>query len=78
MLDVLESALNILGTSWLRIDGSTAPGARQPLLDTFESDTSIRVMLLSTRAGGVGLNIASANTVIIYDCDWNPLMDVQV
>ena len=51
--------------------------ARQAALDAFAADAGLRVMLLSTRAGGVGVNVTAADTVVFFDCDWNPQMDLQ-
>ena len=62
-----------------RLDGTVTGGARQAAIDRFcKPDSNRFVFLLSTRAGGVGLNLAAADTVIIYDSDWNPQLDVQV
>jgi SWI/SNF-related matrix-associated actin-dependent regulator 1 of chromatin subfamily A len=77
MLDILSVALHGLGYTFRRIDGSTATGDRQDIIDSFTADSSIDVMLLSTRAGGVGINLTAADTVVIHDCDWNPLSDAQ-
>jgi SWI/SNF-related matrix-associated actin-dependent regulator 1 of chromatin subfamily A len=78
VLDILEVVLRkALGVRYLRIDGSTATAARQAIMDEFAADKGIGVMLLSTRAGGVGINLTPADTVIIHDCDWNPLGDAQ-
>lgn len=76
MLNILEVYLAILGLDYLRLDGSTDVLERQDLIDEFNS-TDIPVFLLTTRAGGVGLNLASANVVIIFDMDFNPHNDLQ-
>jgi len=47
------------------------------LMDRFNADSKIFVMILSTRSGGVGVNLTGADTVIFYDSDWNPTMDAQ-
>lgn len=77
MLDILEVYLDIRGHKWLRLDGSTSVGDRQDLIDQFNEDDSILVFLLSTRAGGLGINLTSANVVIIHDLDFNPYNDKQ-
>ncbi|KAI6226799.1 DNA excision repair protein ERCC-6 [Aphelenchoides besseyi] len=66
MLTILEKLVLMKGYGYLRMDGGTPIGSRQPL----ESD--IFVFLLTTRVGGLGLNLTSANRVLIYDPDWNP------
>ncbi|XP_019192101.1 PREDICTED: protein CHROMATIN REMODELING 19 [Ipomoea nil] len=77
MLDILEWTLDVIGITYRRLDGSTAVTERQTIVDTFNKDTSIDVCLLSTRAGGQGLNLTGADTVIIHDMDFNPQMDRQ-
>ena len=78
MLDVLEVFLNLHGYTYLRLDGSTKPEQRQVLMQRFNSNPKIFVFILSTRSGGVGMNLTGADTVIFYDSDWNPAMDAQV
>ncbi|KAF3791218.1 CHROMATIN REMODELING 19 protein [Nymphaea thermarum] len=77
MLDILEWALDVIGVNYSRLDGSTQVAERQTIVDTFNNDTSIFACLLSTRAGGQGLNLTGADTVIIHDMDFNPQMDRQ-
>ncbi|KAI9205646.1 putative helicase [Polychytrium aggregatum] len=60
-----------------RIDGHVSISDRKKQMDEFNSDPSIKLFLLSTRAGGLGINLTAADTVIIYDSDWNPQMDLQ-
>ena len=61
------------GLTYLRLDGSTKADERKELLDTFTAaDSPYYLFLLSTRAGGLGLNLQVADTVIIFDSDWNP------
>lgn len=63
----------IAGFRYLRLDGTTKSEDRGQLLDLFnQKDSPYFVFLLSTRAGGLGLNLQAADTVIIYDSDWNP------
>ncbi|XP_073031060.1 protein CHROMATIN REMODELING 19 isoform X1 [Primulina eburnea] len=77
MLDILEWALDVIGVTYRRLDGSTQVTERQTIVDTFNKDTSIFACLLSTRAGGQGLNLTGADTVIIHDMDFNPQIDRQ-
>ncbi|KAJ4332010.1 swr1 complex component [Ascochyta clinopodiicola] len=77
VLDILEQFLNIHGHRYLRLDGSTKVEQRQILTDRFNSDTSILAFILSSRSGGLGINLTGADTVIFYDLDWNPAMDKQ-
>uniref|UniRef100_A0A0V0J484 Uncharacterized protein n=1 Tax=Schistocephalus solidus TaxID=70667 RepID=A0A0V0J484_SCHSO len=78
MLDLIEIALVNAGYPFERIDGSVRGTIRQTLIDRFNSkDAEPFVFLLSTRAGGEGINLASADTVILFDSDWNPHCDLQ-
>ncbi|ODV97065.1 hypothetical protein PACTADRAFT_48830 [Pachysolen tannophilus NRRL Y-2460] len=86
MLDILEKFINTLNISkndenekfaYLRMDGTTPIGVRQSLVDRFNEDSNINIFLLTTRVGGLGVNLTGANRVIIYDPDWNPSTDVQ-
>ena len=77
LLTVLEKFLTQRGYVYARLDGSTAGKERQKLVDDFNASESLFVFLLSTGAGGVGLNITSANRVVIFDPNWNPAKDAQ-
>lgn len=77
VLDVLEQFLNIHGWRYLRLDGGTKIEQRQILTERFNSDEKIPVFILSTRSGGLGINLTGADSVIFYDSDWNPAMDKQ-
>ncbi|XP_068855573.1 helicase SRCAP-like, partial [Aphelocoma coerulescens] len=77
MLDVLERFLTFHGHIYLRLDGSTRVEQRQALMERFNADKRIFCFILSTRSGGVGVNLAGADTVVFYDSDWNPTMDAQ-
>ncbi|KAI9053366.1 hypothetical protein LZ554_002325 [Drepanopeziza brunnea f. sp. 'monogermtubi'] len=77
VLDILEQFLNIHGHKYLRLDGSTKIEQRQVLTDRFNNDKRILAFILSTRSGGLGINLTGADTVIFYDLDWNPAMDKQ-
>ncbi|KAK4941173.1 swr1 complex component [Elasticomyces elasticus] len=77
VLDILEQFLNIHGHRYLRLDGATKIEQRQILTDRFNNDTRILAFILSSRSGGLGINLTGADTVIFYDMDWNPAMDKQ-
>ncbi|KAJ6563318.1 P-loop containing nucleoside triphosphate hydrolase protein [Mycena vulgaris] len=82
MLDIIEDwAVDMKGWAICRIDGTTAPLERRDQMNVFQSagdaPDAPRLFLLSTRAGGLGVNLTAADTVIFYDQDWNPQMDVQ-
>ncbi|RZC42894.1 SWI/SNF-related matrix-associated actin-dependent regulator of chromatin subfamily A containing DEAD/H box 1 -like protein [Asbolus verrucosus] len=77
MLNVMEDYLKIRKYNYLRMDGSTPVNERQELIDEYTEDSSIFIFLLSTRAGGLGINLTSADTVIIHDIDFNPYNDKQ-
>ena len=74
MLDILEAFLNLNGHTYLRLDGSTGVDRRQRLMDRFNGDPKIFCFILSTRSGGLGINLTGADTVVFYDQDWNPAM----
>ena len=77
VLDILEQFLNIHGHRYLRLDGSTPIELRQALTERFNSDERVLAFILSSRSGGIGINLTGADTVIFYDLDWNPAMDKQ-
>jgi helicase SWR1 len=77
VLDILEQFLNIHGYRYLRLDGSTKIEQRQILTDRFNTDPRILCFILSSRSGGLGINLTGADSVIFYDLDWNPAMDKQ-
>lgn len=77
MLDIFEQFLNYHGHTYLRLDGSTKIEQRQAMMERFNADQRIFCFILSTRSGGVGVNLTGADTVIFYDSDWNPTMDAQ-
>jgi len=78
MLDLLDAYLEGEGHQTCRIDGSVSWQDRQQAIRSFNTDPNVFIFLLSTRAGGLGINLTSADTVIIYDSDWNPHQDMQV
>lgn len=77
LLDIFEVLLESLEIKYVRFDGQTAISERQTIVDTFNTDPTISVFLLSTRAGGLGINLTSADTVILHDLDFNPTIDQQ-
>ncbi|KAG9509945.1 Chromodomain-helicase-DNA-binding protein 3, partial [Fragariocoptes setiger] len=78
MLDILEDFLEFEGYKYERIDGGITGSLRQDAIDRFNAPGAQQfVFLLSTRAGGLGINLATADSVIIYDSDWNPHNDIQ-
>ncbi|KAF3185042.1 hypothetical protein TWF788_004867 [Orbilia oligospora] len=77
VLDLLEKVLGTIEMPFLRLDGSTNVALRQELIDQFEEEKDITAFLLSTKAGGVGLNLAAANKVVIFDASFNPFDDLQ-
>ena len=78
VMDIMEDFLRYLDMKYLRLDGHTKSDDRTALLNTFNAPNSdYFCFLLSTRAGGLGLNLQTADTVIIFDTDWNPHQDLQ-
>jgi DNA excision repair protein ERCC-6 len=77
MLGIIESMVRELGFLYLRLDGSTPVGKRAGLVNQYNTNPKIFVMLLTTRTGGVGISLTAANRVVLYDPDWNPMTDMQ-
>lgn len=78
VMDIMEDFLRLRNMKYLRLDGATKAEDRQDMLKAFNAPGSeYFCFLLSTRAGGLGLNLQSADTVIIFDTDWNPHQDLQ-
>lgn len=77
VLDILEDYLSLRGQKWCRLDGTTPCEERLEQIEEFQSNPSILCFLLSTRAGGLGINLTEADTVILFDSDWNPQQDLQ-
>ncbi|XP_022760501.1 ISWI chromatin-remodeling complex ATPase CHR11-like isoform X2 [Durio zibethinus] len=78
LLDILEDYLIFCGYQYCRIDGNTGGEDRDASIEAFNKPGSEKfVFLLSTRAGGLGINLATADVVILYDSDWNPQVDLQ-
>ena len=78
VMDIMEDFLKMMGWKYLRLDGGTKTDERAGHVQLFNAkDSDITVFILSTRAGGLGLNLQTADTVIIFDSDWNPHADLQ-
>ncbi len=77
VMDIMEHYLKVRGHKYLRLDGSTPVQERQFMIDQFNRDDSIFIFILSTKAGGLGINLTAANTVILHDIDFNPYNDKQ-
>jgi len=77
LMTILEDYFNYKGFKYLRLDGMTKSEDRGDMLKKFNTTPDYFIFLLSTRAGGLGLNLQSADTVIIFDSDWNPHQDLQ-
>ncbi len=77
MLNILEQFLSMHNHTYFRLDGATKIERRQYMMERFNTDPKIFCFILSTRSGGLGINLTGADTVIFYDSDWNPAMDAQ-
>jgi len=77
MIDLMEEYLTYRNYKYCRLDGSTKLEDRRDTVHDFQTQPDIFIFLLSTRAGGLGINLTSADTVIFYDSDWNPTIDSQ-
>lgn len=77
MIDLLEEFMVYRKYRYMRLDGSSKISERRDMVADFQSRAEIFVFLLSTRAGGLGINLTAADTVIFYDSDWNPTVDQQ-
>ena len=77
VLDILEKFFNYQGYRYLRLDGATRVEQRQALTERFNRDPRITAFILSTRSGGLGINLVGADTVVFYDLDWNAAIEAQ-
>lgn len=78
MMSILEDYLTFRRHRYLRLDGSSSIAERRDMVQMFQTNPSVFIFMLSTRAGGLGINLTAADTVIFYESDWNPTMDLQV
>ncbi|KAK9451476.1 SNF2 family N-terminal domain-containing protein [Limtongia smithiae] len=77
MMDLMEEYLTYKQYKYVRLDGSSKLGDRRDLVNDWQTRPELFVFLLSTRAGGLGINLTAADTVVFYDSDWNPTIDSQ-
>ncbi|OUM61968.1 hypothetical protein PIROE2DRAFT_36085, partial [Piromyces sp. E2] len=77
MIDIIEEYLTYRKYTYLRLDGSTSITERNNMVSDWQTRSDLFIFLLSTRAGGLGINLTAADTVIFYDNDWNPTVDQQ-
>ncbi|XP_021108737.1 lymphoid-specific helicase isoform X2 [Heterocephalus glaber] len=77
MLDILMDYCQLRNFNFSRLDGSMSYSEREKNMHDFNTDPDVFIFLVSTRAGGLGINLTAADTVIIYDSDWNPQSDLQ-
>jgi DNA excision repair protein ERCC-6 len=78
MMEILEKQIKLIGgINYRRMDGSTPINVRQSMVDEFNSNPAAHVFLLTTRTGGLGVNLTGADRVILFDPDWNPSTDMQ-
>ncbi|KAF6008306.1 hypothetical protein HII13_004091 [Brettanomyces bruxellensis] len=77
MMDLMEEYLTYRQYKYIRLDGSSRLSDRRDLVDDWQTNPDLFIFLLSTRAGGLGINLTAADTVIFYDSDWNPTIDSQ-
>ncbi|KAL3831416.1 hypothetical protein ACJMK2_023167 [Sinanodonta woodiana] len=77
MLDIIEDFCYLRKYGYCRLDGTCNLNVRKEQIEQFNRTSDIFIFLLSTRAGGLGINLTAADTVIIYDSDWNPQCDLQ-
>lgn len=80
MLDIIEEDLfrpHMPDVTYMRLDGTVSSNKRHAVVQTFNSDPSIDVLLLTTSVGGLGLTLTGADTVIFVEHDWNPMKDLQ-
>jgi SNF2 family DNA or RNA helicase len=77
LLDLTQTLMSSEGWAFRRLDGSMTLKARSKAVKEYQTHAAIFAILVSTKAGGVGLNLTAADTVIVFDPDWNPAQDLQ-
>lgn len=77
VLDIIENFLKLYKFSFLRLDGKTPAEKRQPLVDTFNNTQQHFLFIMTTKVGGLGLNLTSASIVVVFDPNWNVSWDLQ-
>ncbi|KAH3744788.1 DNA repair protein rhp26 [Pelomyxa schiedti] len=77
MLNLLEQHIKTIGYKYVRLDGVTPIHARSNLITSFNNDKSLFLFILTTKVGGIGVNLTGADRVILFDPDWNPSTDIQ-
>lgn len=77
MIDLMEEYISYKQYKYMRLDGSSKISDRRDMVTDWQTRPEIFIFLLSTRAGGLGINLTAADTVIFYDSDWNPTVDQQ-
>jgi DNA helicase INO80 len=77
MIDLMEEYISYKQYKYMRLDGSSKISDRRDMVTDWQTRPEIFLFLLSTRAGGLGINLTAADTVIFYDSDWNPTVDQQ-
>ncbi|KAI0772497.1 P-loop containing nucleoside triphosphate hydrolase protein [Trametes elegans] len=77
LLEMLEFHLESQSLTYVKLDGHTKQSDRMPLIDKFQEDPKVFIFLISTMAGGTGLNLTAANKVVVFDPNWNPAHDLQ-
>ena len=76
MLNVLEILALKMNYTYRRMDGEVLVSQRQNIIKEFNEDPDIFLFFLTTKVGGLGINLKSANKVVIFDPDWNPMVDI--
>ncbi|KAK0497746.1 RAD26-like SNF2 family DNA-dependent ATPase [Armillaria luteobubalina] len=77
LIEMLEHLLKVRSYTFVKLDGSTKQETRMEYVDQFQNDLNVYIFLISTLAGGTGLNLTKANKVVIFDPNWNPAHDLQ-
>jgi len=76
VIEVIGKILSSIDAKYLKLVGATSPADRHDVIHNFTTDNSIFALILTTRVGGLGVNLMAANKVVIFDPDWNPSVDM--